>query len=127
VPVARALDHVVLIAADVEVTLDWYVSHLGLRPERVEGWRAGELPFPSVRLDDALILDIVAGAPDGAGHVDHLCFVVSRAELDEVKAAGELAIVAEGERSGARGMAHSIYVHDPDGLLVELRAYPGDR
>ena len=35
-----------------------------------------------------------------------------------------LVIEDEGERFGARGMASSIYVRDPDGLLVELRAYP---
>ena len=28
------------------------------------------------------------------------------------------------QRFGARGMATSVYVTDPDGTVVELRAYP---
>jgi hypothetical protein len=32
-------------------------------------------------------------------------------------------IVEEGQRFGAQGVASSIYVKDPDGLTVELRAY----
>jgi catechol 2,3-dioxygenase-like lactoylglutathione lyase family enzyme len=33
-------------------------------------------------------------------------------------------VVDRGERFGARGLGQSIYVHDPDGLLVEFRCYP---
>jgi catechol 2,3-dioxygenase-like lactoylglutathione lyase family enzyme len=33
-------------------------------------------------------------------------------------------VVDRGERSGARGLGQSIYVRDPDGLLVEFRCYP---
>lgn len=120
---AVALDHVVLVVGDVETTLAWYQHHLGLAGERVDQWRAGAIPFPSLRVDEGTVIDLLAGQPDGRGHVDHLCFVVSRADIDAVKDRGELHVVSEGERWGARGVAHSIYVHDPDGLLVELRAY----
>ena len=44
-----AFDHVVLIVRDVEVTLAWYQELLGLDGVRVEEWRAGVAPFPSLR------------------------------------------------------------------------------
>ncbi len=122
---ASALDHLVLVVADVERALAWYAHHLGLDPVRVEEWRAGAVPFPSLRVDEATIIDLVAGDPaDGRGHLDHICFVVDPDALDALRTAGDLHIADEGDRFGARGIGRSIYVRDPDGLLVEIRAYP---
>ena len=53
--------------------------------------------------------------------LDHLVLVVERPHLDAL--AAELEVVDEGVRSGARGDGNSIYVRDPDGLLVEFRSY----
>jgi catechol 2,3-dioxygenase-like lactoylglutathione lyase family enzyme len=121
---ATALDHLVLVVRDVERSLAWYGGHLGLVEERVEEWRAGQVPFPSLRVDAQTIIDLVPGDPREPGHVDHLCFVVTQDDLAELRQSGELVIESEGERFGARGVAHSIYVTDPDGLTVEIRAYP---
>ena len=120
---ASALDHLVLVVADVERSLAWYQHHLGLRGVRLDEWRAGEVPFPSLRVDAQTIVDLVPGDPSGTGHLDHLCFVVSEDDLDGLRRAGELEILEEGPRFGARGTASSIYVEDPDGLTVEIRAY----
>jgi catechol 2,3-dioxygenase-like lactoylglutathione lyase family enzyme len=117
-------DHLVLRCGDVETTLAWYQRHVGLTPVRVDEWRAGTAPFPSLRVDAGTILDFIPAGRDGQGHLDHICFVVPGGELAAVRSTGELTIVDQGERFGARGVATSIYVHDPDGLLVELRAYP---
>jgi catechol 2,3-dioxygenase-like lactoylglutathione lyase family enzyme len=121
---ASALDHLVLVVADVERSLAWYQHHLELTGVRVDEWRAGEAPFPSLRVSADTIIDLVPGDRDGRGHLDHLCFVVSEDDLAALRASNELRIVAEGPRFGARGMASSIYVEDPDGLTVEIRAYP---
>lgn len=118
------LDHIVLVCHDVELTLAWYQRHLELAGVRLDEWRAGTAPFPSLRVNDATIIDFIPGAPEQRGHLDHVCFVVSRDDIEAVRAAGEPAIEEEGQRFGARGIAHSIYVRDPDHLLVELRAYP---
>jgi catechol 2,3-dioxygenase-like lactoylglutathione lyase family enzyme len=120
---ATALDHLVLVVSDVERSLAWYQRHLGLSAVRVDEWRAGAAPFPSLRVDADTIIDFVPGEPS-PGWLEHLCFVVSAADLAAVRATGELTILADGPRFGARGMASSIYVADPDGLTVELRAYP---
>lgn len=124
-PTAFALDHLVLVVADVEQTLAWYGRHAGLAGVRVDEWRAGDAPFPSLRIDEATIIDLVPGLGDPAqrGHLDHLCLVVSRPDLETLAADPGLEVVDRGPRFGARGVAESIYVHDPDGLLVEFRTY----
>jgi catechol 2,3-dioxygenase-like lactoylglutathione lyase family enzyme len=119
-----ALDHIVLVVGDVERSLAWYAKHAGLAPVNVDEWRAGQSLFPSLRVNEVTILDFVPGeVGDGRGHVDHVCFVVSRDDLAELAADPDLEVVDQGERSGARGLGQSIYVHDPDGLLVEFRHY----
>jgi catechol 2,3-dioxygenase-like lactoylglutathione lyase family enzyme len=121
---ALALDHLVLVVADTERTLAWYGRHAGLVGVRVDEWRAGEAPFPSLRVDEATIIDIVPGLdPDHRGHLDHICFVVSRADLGALAADPDLEVVDSGPRFGARGEGESIYVRDPDDLLVEFRTY----
>lgn len=122
-----ALDHVVLVVSDVDVALDWYARHAGLTAVNVDEWRDGKAFFPSLRVNEATIIDFVPGETGaGRGHVDHICFVVSEADLGVIVADDDLEIVDRGERSGARGLGQSVYVRDPDGLLVEFRSYPPD-
>ena len=116
------LDHLVLVVADVERCLAWYQHHLGLAPVRVDEWRAGTAPFPSLRVSEGTIIDVIPGHDGHRGHLDHICFTVTEGHLDAARAA--LTVNEEGQRFGARGIASSIYVHDPDGLTVELRVYP---
>jgi len=117
-------DHLVLRCADVETTLAWYTAVLGLEPVRVEAWRAGEVPFPSVRVDAGTIIDLIGGGPAEDGRLDHLCLVVEPTDLAALAAGGRLEVL-EGPvtRFGARGNGTSLYVRDPDGVTVELRHY----
>ncbi|SFL78985.1 VOC family protein [Streptomyces pini] len=122
-----AFDHLVLNVEDVERSLDFYCGPLGLEPVRVEEWRTGKAPFPSVRVSDTTIIDLVAGPRDGS-NVDHICLVVEPLDWQEVVDSGALTVVdGPGPRFGARGTAQSVYVLDPDGNTVELRWYPQDR
>jgi catechol 2,3-dioxygenase-like lactoylglutathione lyase family enzyme len=121
---ASALDHLVLVVADVERSLSWYQQHLGLEAVRLDEWRAGAVPFPSLRITADTIIDLIPGEIAADGHLDHVCFVVSRAELDVLRSEPGIEVESEGDRFGARGVASSIYIRDPDGLLVEVRAYP---
>src|SRR5438552_3522878 len=117
------LDHAVLVTADVERSLAWYQGVLGLAGERVEEWRRGEAPFPSLRVDATTIIDLLQGERSGV-NVDHLCFVIERQDLAAIAASSGLDIVdGPGPRFGAQGMGESIYTHDPDGNVVELRHY----
>lgn len=116
-------DHLVLDVADVERSLRFYVDELGLEPVRVEAWRAGEVFFPSVRVDAGTIIDLLQKPPSGE-NVDHLCLVVELVDLEEVKASGRFEVVDGPDlRFGARGTGTSLYVRDPDGNVVELRWY----
>jgi catechol 2,3-dioxygenase-like lactoylglutathione lyase family enzyme len=114
-------DHLVLRCADVERSLAFYQGEFGLAAERVDAWRRGEVPFPSVRITPTTLIDLVAAAPDGT-NVDHFCLVVDAADLDAVAAAFPDARRADG-LFGAQGYASGVYVHDPDGNTVELRSY----
>jgi catechol 2,3-dioxygenase-like lactoylglutathione lyase family enzyme len=115
------LDHIVLRCADVERSLAFYVGELGLEPERVDEWRRNEAPFPSVRITPTTVIDLFGGTPDGT-NLDHMCLVIAPADLDAVAAAFPGSAKADG-LFGAQGYASSVYVTDPDGNTVELRAY----
>jgi catechol 2,3-dioxygenase-like lactoylglutathione lyase family enzyme len=120
-----ALDHVVLNVADVERSLAFYCDELGLAPERVEEWRRGEVFFPSVRVDERTIIDLLA-APRTGQNTDHVCLVVEPIDLAAVAASGRFEVVdGPATRFGARGDGTSLYVKDPDGNTVELRHYGG--
>jgi catechol 2,3-dioxygenase-like lactoylglutathione lyase family enzyme len=116
------LDHVVLLVADARRSLAWY-QHLGLVPERVDEWAAGDAPFPSVRIDATTVIDLVEGPRSGV-NADHLCLVVEPCDLDALAASPDLDVI-EGPvpRWGAQGWATSVYVRDPDANVVELRHY----
>ncbi|MCU1397696.1 MAG: glyoxalase/bleomycin resistance protein/dioxygenase [Acidimicrobiales bacterium] len=119
------LDHIVLNVADAERSLSWYIGVIGLAPERVEMWREKKAPFPSVRINDATIIDIVETTRAvNDRNVDHFCLVVDRADVDAILVDDRLTVVeGPGTRSGARGDGWSVYVKDPDGNKVEFRSY----
>jgi catechol 2,3-dioxygenase-like lactoylglutathione lyase family enzyme len=122
-----AFDHLVLNVADVERSLAFYTGPLGLEPVRVEEWRAGKVPFPSVRVSPGTIIDLVEAPADGprGSNVDHICLVVEPLDWQQVIDSGVFTVLdGPGERFGARGTAVSLYVEDPDGNTVELRWYP---
>lgn len=120
---ARGIDHVVLNVADVERSVAWYVSRLGLEPLRLDEWRRGEVLFASVRLSDTFIIDLFANDRSGV-NVDHLCVVIDPTDLDALAAGDEFDVVSgPSEVFGAQGMGRSVYVRDPDGNTVELRNY----
>ena len=118
------LDHVVLSSSDVEAMLDFYMGVLGLEGVRVNEWRRGEVLFPSVRLDATTLIDLMSGERSGV-NVDHICLVIEPTDLDQLAASGAVD-VARGPLDGlfgAQGFARSLYIHDPDGNLIELRSY----
>ena len=117
------IDHLVLNCADVEATLAWYLDRLGLAPVRVDEWRNGDVPFPSVRINEHTIIDLTSG-DHSAGRLDHFCLVIAPTDLDELAASGEFEVL-DGPitRFGARGSGASLYIRDPDGTTIELRHY----
>ena len=123
------LDHVVLRCADIEVSLAFYCGELGLAPDRVDEWRRGETFFPSVRIDATTLIDLFPAPPDASNptavgrNMEHFCLVIEPADLDALAEQFPDSQRADG-LYGAQGLASSLYVHDPDGNVVELRSYP---
>ena len=126
------MDHIVLRVKDVEESLRFYTETLGLGSERVEQWRAGEVRFPSARLNDDTIIDLFASeqepiGKDGVRNQDHFCMVIEPTDMDELKAKFEALGVGiqagPGKRWGSHGDGISLYLYDPDNNVVELRHY----
>jgi catechol 2,3-dioxygenase-like lactoylglutathione lyase family enzyme len=130
----RGLDHVVLRVADLERSKAFYRDVLGCPEEK---WQP-DLGLLQMRAGRALI-DLVDGngklgrrggalAREEGRNVDHFC--VQLAEFDETALRTHLAAhgVTPGEvvqRYGAEGYGRSMYITDPDGNQVELKA-PAD-
>jgi glyoxylase I family protein len=108
----------------------------------IDEFLAGTAPFPSVRVSDASILDLMPAiaapfasqftgetTPTAAGKpMNHVCLAMDSAELEGLAArltAAGVAMNRFGERSfGARGSSeHSCYFQDPDGNVLEARRY----
>ena len=124
------IDHVVLRVIDSDAMQRFYCDVLGCREER----RQDEIGLVQLRAGRSLI-DLVAvdgklgrhggAAPGAQGHnMDHLCLRVEdydeAAILAHLKSHG-VSIGELGSRYGAQGEGPSIYLHDPQGNMVELK------
>jgi catechol 2,3-dioxygenase-like lactoylglutathione lyase family enzyme len=119
-------ENFVLCCADLEKSLAWYVDTLRLSPVRVDEWRQGTVPFPSVRVNAGTIIDLIPAAgvvPER--NVDHFCLLAGRATVDAIVADPETFQMSgeRGVRFGAQGDGWSVYVYDPDNNPVEIRSY----
>ncbi len=126
------MDHIVLRVKDVEESLRFYCETLGMQSERVDQWKAGEVRFPSARLNADTIIDFFATdqgtiAKDEIKNQDHYCMVIEPTDMDELKAKFEAMGVeiqaGPGKRWGSHGDGTSLYIYDPDNNVVELRHY----
>lgn len=131
------LDHLVLVTDDPERSLEFYCGLLGLEGDRVDEWRAGEVPFPSVRIDATTIIDLfptsMVHGDDNASQttesakqrLDHFCITIEPADLQALADSGRVEVVRgpQDHLFGAQGYATSLYIADPDGVTVELRSY----
>lgn len=117
------MDHIVLVVADVEGVVAWYRDELGLAVVRLDEWRRGEVLFPSLRVSDQTIIDVIHGDRDGE-NMNHVALVVEDADIDELAASGRFVVEAgPADLYGARGIGRGLYTRDPAGNLVELRSY----
>ena len=126
------LDHIGLRVKDVEASLRFYSELLGLKAERVDEWRKGEIGFPSVRLNADTLIDFFLSEKkvDNTNkeiNQDHFCLVIEPTDMEHLKTRlEELGVrihAGPGKRWGAHGDATSLYMYDPDQNVVELRHY----
>ena len=134
------VDHVVLWAEDPLRTVEFFVKVVGLEPVRIEEFKAKKTMFPSVRVSDDTIIDImpkasapmidaIPGAKGTAGHpTNHICLSMTQAEFEALAARLEANGTPGGRNMensfGARGSApKAFYFRDPDGNILEARYY----
>ena len=127
------MDHIVLNVSDLDRSLHFYCDILGLELLRIEEYRAGDVGFPSVRINENTIIDLnpperqtkpVSGRD---GNLNHLCLCTENDDMDAVadylKGQGLEIETGPIQRWGARGAGTSVYFRDPDQNLVEVRTY----
>lgn len=125
------IDHVVLRVSDMQRLRRFYCEVLGCAEER---WQA-DLGLLQLRAGSSLI-DLVdvdgtighkgGAAPDADGHnMDHVCLRVEPFDATAITAHLEkhdVRIGASGMRYGAQGTGPSLYLYDPEGNMIELKA-----
>jgi catechol 2,3-dioxygenase-like lactoylglutathione lyase family enzyme len=123
------LDHVVLEVSDVAAAAAFYHAVLGFEPVRLREFLAGDAPFASVRVNSGTIIDLFPpklwGNAELPANPNHLCFTMAKHEVEAIRErltgrGGEITL--ERERNfGARGLGHSFYFQDPDGITLEAK------
>ena len=127
------IDHLVLRTGNVTALMRFYVDVLGCSVERVQA----EFGLSQLRagggLIDLVALDGPLGRAGGAGpgregrNLDHFCLRLDPFDADAIGTHLRAHGVEPGPvemRFGAEGKGPSIYVHDPDGNMVELKGPP---
>jgi catechol 2,3-dioxygenase-like lactoylglutathione lyase family enzyme len=126
-----SLDHVVFNVTDAERSLRFYGDTLGLEKVRVDEFRAGAAPFPSVRVNGSTIIDFFPpdyhGVEPGGNNVNHIALSVAESPKTIETFLNERGITIVRrmtENFAARGIAHhAFHIVDPDGNLLELHTY----
>jgi len=125
------LDHIVLNVEEMEKMLYFYSSVLGLPTERLQEYRSGEVPFPSLRINRDTIIDLFPkemwqGKP-GRENLNHFCVALSEdawlALLKRLAANGIPVEEGPVQRWGAHGTGTSVYFRDPENNLIEAKFY----
>ncbi len=129
------MDHIVLNVEDDEKMIAFYEKVLLFPTERLEEYRSGQVPFPSVRLNADTIIDLFpkkiwqASSHGGTGreNLNHFCIAMPKTRWTELMGrleANEVPVeVGPVPRWGAHGEGTSVYFRDPEGNLIEARYY----
>jgi len=121
------LDHHIVHAHDVEKTAAFWEDVLGLKNEGASG------PFTTLRVSPELVFLLSEWKTDGG---QHYAFAVNATDFDAIFTrvknvgipyGGEYDTVGSqsgpGMAEGARGPAKTLYFHDPNRHLLEVRCY----
>ena len=125
----KGFDHLVLNVQDVDEALEFYGQTLGLEILRLDEFKRGDAPFPSVRISPDSLIDLVQRPrPPDASNVDHFCLIIEPTDMErlatDIKAKGIEVSGDAGRRWGAHGWGLSFYIKDPDGNTIELKCHP---
>jgi len=121
------IDHLILNVNDIPSSVDFYVNILGFLNEGEDG------PFTVLRVNETFTLLL---APWGTNGNEHLAFALSREKFDKAFALLQQKGIPYGDsfhsvgnnsgpgvEAGAKGMAPTVYMNDPNKHLIEIRTY----
>jgi len=117
----KRLDHVGIIVTDMDRSLDFYTEGLGLELLRRRG--AGRESFAALRIGHAefnVFCNPHLASEGTPQRVDHLCLVMDYATIDDLIMALREARIGIASGPVKRSDGNALFVHDPDGLRVEL-------
>ena len=129
----REIDHLVLRVVNVEAMLHFYCEVLGCQVERRNDdigliqLRAGRSMIDLVPVDGQLGREGSAPPTLEGRNLDHLCLRVEPFDDARIRAELGQSGIEVGDtqmRYGAEGIGPSIYIHDPEGNVVELKGPP---
>lgn len=121
-PPTAGMRHVALFVADLEACERFYVEQVGMSVE----WRPDADNVYLTSGNDNLALHRSRHVPDGPQRLDHIGFLLHRADdvdrwYDHLKAGGTVMKTApRTHRDGAR----SFYCEDPSGIAVQFIHHP---
>ena len=121
----KALDHVGLKVTDLDKTLDFY-QRLGLTLLRTsgpdaDGLRSAVIQVGSQELNVFSLPESVSSGEENRVGMDHFCLLVEAASIDDVIADLRQAGIAIVRGPVERRDGTALFVHDPDGVRVELQ------
>jgi catechol 2,3-dioxygenase-like lactoylglutathione lyase family enzyme len=120
----EGFDHVAIAVRDLAASREWYREVLGL--ERRYADEGGEVPSVMCAGDSCVALFPAEGMPrpaPGRGSLvmRHFAWRVDRANFERAQERfRELALEFE---EADHGIAHSVYISDPDGHRIEITTY----
>jgi len=120
----KALDHVGILVTDMDRSLRFYQS-LGLellrRRDDEAGASSAVLKVGDQELNMFCVPDLAAAGTDEPHRLDHFCLEMQSASMDDLMAGLRAAgiEIAKGPIARRDGMA--LFLHDPDGVRVELQ------
>lgn len=123
------IDHVNIRIPEegVEDAVNFYVEVLGFEPMKLEEFRRDERTSFFFRISEDAVINIRPKegfeGPSGRSF-DHFCITLDE-EIEEVKEIlkeKDVEILREGTPLGAKGRGPGVYIRDPFGYKIELKA-----
>ena len=121
------IDHLILNVNEIPASVDFYVNVLGFSLEGEDG------PFTVIRVSEDFTIQL---APWGTKGNEHLAFALSREDFDSAFARMKERLIPYGDsfhsvgnnvgsgfETGAKGLAPTVYMNDPNNHLIEIRTY----
>ena len=122
----EGIDHLVLTVEDIDTTVNFYTSVLGMKKAVFGGGRIA-LSFGNQKIN---LHQLDSEFEPKAGNVKSgsadLCFIVSQSieqVIEHLTACNVPVIEGPVDRTGALGKIISAYFRDPDGNLIEVSNY----